>query len=302
MKFSHLDSIDLSHKTILITGANAGLGYEAALYFASRKANVIGAVRSLKRGEIARSSVLKSFPDAKVSFLECDLANTESIITFANGLKSQFPKIDILLNNAGIMAVPYSTTKEGYEMQLGVNHLGHFRLTALLFDHLNNHARIVNVSSMAHLQGVIDLNDPFYQKRTYQSFKAYAQSKLANILFTHELNERIKDDPRGLLAVSTHPGVAMTSLFDKVEVNSIIKMFKPVFGLFASSAAQGTKPLIMACLDLDAKANNFYGPGPRLNADLIQFSKMSPLAKDANLAQGLWMLSNQLTHLSFLES
>lgn len=301
MKFSHLDSIDLSHKTILITGANAGLGYEAAIYFAERKANVIGAVRSLKRGEIARSAILESFPNAQVSFLECDLASTESINTFAKVVKSKFPKIDILLNNAGIMAVPYSTTKEGYEMQIGVNHLGHFRLTAQLFDHLNDHARIVNVSSMAHLQGTLDLNDLFYQSRPYHSFKAYAQSKLANLLFTHELNVRIKDDPRGLLAVSAHPGVAMTSLFDKVEVSSIIKMFKPVFGLFASSAAQGTKPLIMACLDLDAQANNFYGPGPKLNPDLIKLSKMSPLAKDANLAQSLWKLSNQLTQLSFLE-
>jgi NAD(P)-dependent dehydrogenase (short-subunit alcohol dehydrogenase family) len=301
MKFSDLDSLDLSHKTVLITGANAGLGYEATRYFASRNATVIGAVRSIKRGEIARLEIIKSIPQAKITFLECDLAQTETIESFARQVISQFPKIDILLNNAGIMAVPFATTKEGYEMQFGVNHLGHFRLSALLFNHLNNDARIVNVSSMAHLQGTLDLNDPFYQKRSYQSFKAYAQSKLANLLFTHELNSRMKNDSRNILALSAHPGVAMTSLFDKVEVSSFMRMFKPIFGLFAASAYQGTKPLIMACLDPQAKPNSFYGPGPKMNPDKISLSKMSALAKDSNLAQGLWTLSNQLASLSFLE-
>ncbi|MBS3971679.1 MAG: SDR family oxidoreductase [Erysipelotrichia bacterium] len=301
MKFSHLESINLSHKTILITGANAGLGFEAAKYFASQQAHVIGAVRSIKRGHAAQALILETYPQANVTFLECDLSSKESIEQFALKVISQFPLIDILLNNAGIMAIPYATTKEGFEMQFGVNHLGHFYLTALLFQHLNENARIVNVSSQAHLQGNMDLDDPFFHKKPYQAFKAYAQSKLANLLFTHELNARLHNDSRNIVAVSAHPGVAMTSLFDKVEVNSIIKLLKPVFGLLASSAFQGTKPLIMACLDPHIIKDNYYGPGSKFKPDDVVLSKMSPLAKDKNLAKELWRLSNNLTQQSFLE-
>jgi NAD(P)-dependent dehydrogenase (short-subunit alcohol dehydrogenase family) len=301
MKFSHLESIDLSQKTILITGANAGLGFEAAKYFASRQAQVIGAVRSIKRGQTAQASICETYPQAQVTFLECDLSSKESIEQFASKVITQFPPIDILLNNAGIMAIPYATTKEGFEMQLGVNHFGHFFLTALLFQHLNENARIVNVSSQAHLQGKFDLEDPFFNKRPYQSFKAYAQSKLANLLFTHELNVKLQFDSRNIMAVSAHPGVAMTSLFDKVGNNSFFRIIKPVFSLFAASAYQGTKPLIAACLDPDVKANNYYGPKSKFKPDDVVLSKMSPLAKDKNLAKELWRLSNNLIQLSFLE-
>jgi NAD(P)-dependent dehydrogenase (short-subunit alcohol dehydrogenase family) len=300
MKFSHLELVDLTHKVILITGANAGLGYETAKYFASFGATVIGAVRSIKRGQIAQASILESFPNAKIAFLECDLSSKDSIEKFTSILTSQYPKIDILLNNAGIMAIPYANTLEGYEMQFGVNHLGHFRLTSLLFNHLNENARIVNVSSQAHLQGKLNIDDLFFSKRTYQPFSAYAQSKLANLLFTHELNVRLKFDSRNIMAVSAHPGVAMTSLFDKVGNNSFFRIIKPVFSLFAASAYQGAKPLIAACLDPDAKANNYYGPKSKFKPDDVAFSRMSPLAKDGELAKKLWDKSNELTDCSFL--
>ncbi|MBS3990900.1 MAG: SDR family oxidoreductase [Erysipelothrix sp.] len=301
MKFSEYESLDLSHKIILITGANAGLGYEAALFFASRNATVIAGVRSMQRGEQAKSKILEIVPNASIHFLECDLSNSKSIDAFASVVKESFPPIDILLNNAGIMAVPYALTKDNFESQFGVNHLGHFRLTALLYSHLNDHARIINVSSMAHMQATIDLNDPHYTSRSYQSFKAYAQSKLANLLFTHELNKRMKNDSHQLLALSAHPGVAMTSLFDKVETASWMRFIKPIFGLFAASAKQGSYPLIVACLDPNALPDMFYGPKSGKKNEVTTNIKMKSLAHDASLQKGLWDLSNQQCSLKFLE-
>lgn len=302
MKFTEFESIDLNNKVILITGANAGLGYESALFFASKGATVIGGVRSLNRGEQAKSKILELVPGAAIHFFECNLSSSQSIELFASIVKESFPMIDILLNNAGIMAVPFELTSDHYESQFGVNHLGHFRLTALLFSHLNHKARIVNVSSMAHLQGTIDLNDPHYLARPYHSFKAYAQSKLANLLFTHELNQRFKDEPRQIMALSAHPGVAMTSLFDKVETASWMRKLKPIFGLFAASAKQGSYPLIVASLDPYAKPDMFYGPQSMKKGEVTTNTKMSKLAHDVSLQKGLWDLSNKQCHLNFLDT
>ena len=302
MKFTEYESINLKNKVILITGANAGLGYESALFFASKGATVIGGVRSLKRGEQAKSKILEFVPNASIHFLECNLSNSQSIEAFASKVIESFPPIDILLNNAGIMAVPFELTVDHYESQLGVNHLGHFRLTALLFNHLNTKARIVNVSSMAHMQGTLDLNDPHYSKRPYQSFKAYAQSKLANLLFTHELNQRLKNNTREIIALSAHPGVAMTSLFDKVETASWMRKLKPIFGFFAASAKQGSYPLIVASLDRNAKPDLFYGPQSMKKNEVTTNTKMSKLAHDVSLQKGLWDLSNKQCHLNFLEN
>jgi NAD(P)-dependent dehydrogenase (short-subunit alcohol dehydrogenase family) len=302
MKFTEYESVDLKNKVILITGANAGLGYESALFFASKGATVIGGVRSHKRGEQAKSMILNLVPDASIHFLECSLSNSQSIESFATRVIDTFAPIDILLNNAGIMAVPFELTADLYESQLGVNHLGHFRLTALLFNHLNDKARIVNVSSMAHMQGTLDLNDPHYLTRPYQSFKAYAQSKLANLLFTHELNKRINNDSRQLIAVSAHPGVAMTSLFDKVETASWMRTLKPIFGFFAASAKQGSYPLIVASLDANALPDMFYGPQSFKKNEVTTSTKMSKLAHDVFLQKGLWDLSNKQCNLNFLET
>lgn len=301
MKFTEYESSDLRNKVILITGANAGLGYESALFFASKGATVIGGVRSLQRGEQAKSKILALVPDASIHFFECDLSNSKSIDLFAGRIIEMFPPIDILLNNAGIMAVPFELTVDHYESQFGVNHLNHFRLTALLFNHLNNQARIVNVSSMAHMQGTLDLNDPHYTSTTYQSFKAYAQSKLANLLFTHELNNRLRSNDRQIMALSAHPGVAMTSLFDKVETTSWMRKLKPLFGFFAASAKQGSYPLIVACLDPKAQPNMFYGPKSFRRNEVTTKTKMSSLAHDVTLQKELWDLSNKQCHLNFLE-
>lgn len=200
------------------------------------------------------------------------------------------------------MAVPFELTVDHFESQLGVNHLNHFRLTTLLFNHLNIQARIVNVSSMAHMQGKLDLNDPHYASRTYQSFKAYAQSKLANLLFTHELNKRLNNNDRKIMALSAHPGVAMTSLFDKVETTSWMRKLKPLFSFFARSAKQGSYPLIMACLDPKAQPNMFYGPKSFKRNEVTTETKMSNLAHDVSLQKGLWELSNKLCQSNFLET
>lgn len=295
MKFSDLNAIMCEDKTVLITGANAGLGYEVALYFASKGAQVIGCGRSLTRLKQAQANILASYPHARLEMLECDLSSFKSIETFAQTIRFEYPTLDILMNNAGVMAIPYATTQEGYEMQLGVNHIGHFLLTALLMPHLNSSARIINVSSMAHINGTFNLEDPFFKSRPYHSFNAYAQSKLANLLFTHEFNERMQHNDKNIMAISAHPGVAMTSLFDKVETNSFMKWMKPIFGKMIPSARQGAQPLIVAALHPQAKANDFFGPGSIFKKDEVKISKMSSLAKDKSLQKGLWALSEQLT-------
>lgn len=302
MKFSDLNAIKCEDKTVLITGANAGLGYEIALYFASKGANVIGCGRSLVRLNQAKAKIKTLFPHSRIEMLVCDLSSFASIETFAHAILSEYPKIDVLFNNAGVMAIPYATTQEGFEMQLGVNHIGHFKLTALLIPHFNPSARIINVSSMAHMNGTLDLKDPFFNGRPYHSFKAYAQSKLANLLFTHEFNDRMKHNDKHIVAVSAHPGIAMTSLFDKVETSSFMKWMKPLFGKIIPSAKQGAKPLIMAALHPQAQASDFFGPGSFFKKEEIKASKMSALAKDNSLQKGLWALSEQWTQHTIKEN
>lgn len=301
MKFSSLMLTDIRNKVVVITGANAGLGFEAACTFAARGAIVFGAVRSLARGIEAQQRITHLVPHAKISFVECDLARKHSIAQCAQHLIAMTTGIDILLNNAGVMAIPYELNDDGIEMQFAINHLGHFRLTALLFPHFNKHARIVNVSSMAHLQAKFEPHDPSNANKPYHSFQAYAHSKLANLLFTHALNEKISMDPRKLMAVSAHPGIAMTSLFTKVEPNSMFRKFKPLLRTITTSAKQGSKPIIMACIEPHAKPNTFYGPSLWRNSDSISLSLMSSYATQQACAQHLWNYSNQVTQLAFLD-
>lgn len=301
MKFSTLIQTDISNKVVVITGANAGLGFEAARYFAARGAEVIGAVRSIQRGADAQAHILRLHPQANIRFMECDLSRKSSIEQCAHQIIATTPAVDILLNNAGVMSIPYEQNEDGIEMQFAINHLGHFRLTALLYSHFKVNARIVNVSSLAHRQCTFDLNDPYYLTKPYHAFRAYAQSKLANLLFTRAFNEKCHTDARNLIAVSAHPGIAMTSLFNKVEPHSMFRKLYPLLRLLIPNAQQGAKPLIMACLDTNAKPNHFYGPSLMRNSDSVKLSSMSFEATQATLAQQLWTFSNQATQLSFLE-
>ena len=181
---------DLTGKVIIVTGGNSGLGYEAVKAFAAKGAEVIMASRNAQKAETATAEIMKENPFGKVIVMELDLGSLDSVKNFATAFKKQYERLDILLNNAGIMMTPYQLTKDGFESQLGTNHLGHFALTGLLIKIINSTpgSRIVNVSSIAHKKGKFDFNDLLYDNgKSYDPMKAYQRSKIANLLFTYEL-------------------------------------------------------------------------------------------------------------------
>ncbi len=294
--FKELENIDISKKTILITGANAGLGFETARYFASQGASVILSSRSLEKGQAACELIKIEVPQAKLYLLQLDLADSKSIELFSKQVHDLNIKVDILINNAGIMAVPYALTKDGYESQIGVNHLGHFRLTALLFDLLSDQARIVNISSMAHRQGTANFNNFMYEKGKYSPFSAYSRSKLCNLLFTYALADRISANKLSIIIVSAHPGVAKTGLFDTGKRSKVIQFFINLFLASVSTAEKGARPTIMAALDPQAVSGNFYGPSKN---DLVKLEDPKPLALDKKVQSDLWVYSLNKTNVSY---
>ena len=233
-------------KFAVITGANSGLGYYTAMNLASLGADVIMAVRNTEKGESAASEIRKEIPLAKLHVLPLNLADLSSIRNFAVEYKKKFKKINILVNNAGVMMCPFQKTAEGFEMQFGTNHLGHFALTALLFSSIINEtgSRIVSVSSFVHHFGKIDfehLND----EKKYNKYTAYFQSKLANLLFTFELERRLKKNNSKIISVSAHPGYSNTNL---QQHSGFFNFFNP---FLAQSAGMGALPSLYAAVAAD---------------------------------------------------
>ena len=211
-----LDNIpDLSGKIMIVTGGNSGLGYESVKALAMKGAEVVLASRSLDKGEQAKQEILKAIPEAKIVVMELDLSDLSSVINFVTAFRKNFSKLDVLLNNAGIMMTPYFKTTDGFEAQFGTNHLGHFALTGLLSDLILSTpgSRIVNVSSGAHKSGAMDFDNlQFENGRGYTPMKAYGRSKLSNLLFTYELQRKLESARKDTISVAAHPGIAMTNL------------------------------------------------------------------------------------------
>src|SRR5579863_3490584 len=205
------DIPDLSGKTIVVTGGNSGIGYEAALEFARKRAEVILACRDLGKARTAAAQITGSASGAQVEVMELDLSNLASVRGFSDAFHLKHQALHVLCNNAGVMAIPYRQTADGFEMQFGTNHLGHFALTGLLMDRLlaSESARVVNVASGAHRMGKIRFDDLAW-KKGYRKWFAYGMSKLANLLFTVEMARRAKSKNLNLIAVAAHPGYAST--------------------------------------------------------------------------------------------
>jgi NAD(P)-dependent dehydrogenase (short-subunit alcohol dehydrogenase family) len=225
-----------------------------------------------------------------------DLADSASINAFSDRIHQLYPTIDILINNAGIMAVPYAQTKDGYESQVGVNHLGHFRLTALLLDRLSDNARIINVSSNAHRQGKIDFDNFLFEKGEYTPFGAYARSKLSNLLFTQSLGQALKASGKSILVVAAHPGVARTGLFDRKNDSKFVQFLIKTFMGLVPSAEAGARPLIMAALDPEAVNGNYYGPAKGGN---VKLDNPIPVVFDPEVRSKLWAISEKLTGITY---
>ena len=299
------DIPDLSGKTIIVTGGNSGIGYEAALEFARKRAKVILACRDLGKARTAAAQITASAPNSDVEVMALDLSDLASIRAFADAFHSQHPALHVLCNNAGVMAIPYRTTADGFEMQFGTNHLGHFALTGLLLDRLlaTDGARVVNVSSTGHRFGQIRFDD-LQWKNGYSKWRAYGQSKLANLLFTLELQRRADAAGAKLLSVACHPGYAATNLQavgPRMQGSSLMEYLTEVGNKYlAQSAAMGALPTEYAAVSPDVHGADYIGPdGFAEQHGHPKKVGRSAAARDAASAKKLWDISEQLTNVHY---
>ena len=271
-------------RTAVVTGANSGLGLETARALAAAGARVVLAVRDPARGERAAAGLT-----GDVEVRQLDLADLSSVRAFAAAWTGP---LDVLVDNAGIMHVPAGRTADGFELQFGTNHLGHFALTCLLLPHVTD--RVVTVSSFLHRRGRIDLDDLNWERRRYSPEGAYAQSKLANLLFTLELQRRLTAAGSPVRATAAHPGWAATNL--QGQSGNRLKDAALAVGnrVVATSAAQGALPVLMAAT-AELPGGSFTGPSGRLMRGAPTLDGRSPDASDTELAQQLWAVSAALT-------
>jgi NAD(P)-dependent dehydrogenase (short-subunit alcohol dehydrogenase family) len=295
---------DLSAQTILITGANSGIGLEAARVLAQKGARVVLACRSAEKARGAVESCVRDRSDARVEAMSLDLASLASVRAFAEECAKRFPEgIDVLVNNAGVMALPRKLTADGFEMQLGTNHLGHFALTGLMLPQLAKrpHARVVNVSSGMHWVGKIRFDDLMGERR-YDRWAAYAQSKLANLLFTHELQKRLAAKYPSVIAVAAHPGYSATNLQTvAAEGRGPLAAWSARWGnaLFAQSAASGALPTVRAAADPNVKGGDYYGPAWMSAWGPAAHSSQSARSRDDSDSRRLWEESSRLTGVDY---
>src|SRR5580698_4798780 len=287
-------------KLAIVTGATGGLGYETALALAGAGAEVLVTGRNIEKGSVALDRIKRAVPSAKVRFEMLDLASLRSIRAFAAKMVANGQPLDLLINNAGVMDLPgRRLTEDGFEMQFGTNHLSHFALTGLLLPvlHSAKAPRVVNVSSLAHRGGKIDF-DNLQAERKYRSWPAYQQSKLANLLFTFELQRRSDAGVWGLMSNAAHPGYARTDLIPNGPGTGGLKgLGAKIVGSFMShSAAAGAVPTLFAATSALAVPLGYYGPNGfyELKGD-VAAAKVFPQAKDQAVARKLWEVSERLT-------
>ena len=283
-------------RTALITGANTGIGYEAARVLAGRGARVLLGCRSPERGAAARRRIVALHPQADVAVVHLDLASLASIRRAAAQLAKE--PLDLLINNAGLMMPPRTLTEDGFESQFGVNHLGHFALTALLIDRIKHRpgARIVTVSSNAHKFGRIDYADP-HAERSYNTQARYCMSKLANLLFAFELQRRLEAANLPAVSLGCHPGGSDTDLSRHLP-KSVLAML-PLIRPFINNPAAGSLPTLRAATHPNARGGDYYGP--MRFWEMVHSAKRTapaPRANDATNAKKLWDLSVQLTRVN----
>ena len=304
-KWSARDIPSQAGRVAVVTGANSGLGLVTARELARAGARVVMGCRDAGRGEAARALVVEQVPDANVDVRRLDLASLSSIREFADNLHADVPDVDLLVNNAGVMAIPRQLTEDGFEMQLGTNHLGHFALTGMMLASMVHRAgsRVVTVSSTAHKPGRIDFDD-LMSERSYGKWTAYYQSKLANLLFAYELQRRL--DAAGLptVSVAAHPGYSATNLqhvgprMEGSRLSALLMSFGNT--LFAQSDEMGALPQLYAATAPDVRGGEYFGPDgiaeSRGHPKRVDSTKAS---KDTEAARRLWEVSEELTGVRY---
>lgn len=290
------DIPELTGKTILVTGANSGLGLESARMLAGRGATVVMACRNADKGRAAMESIRAQHPNADLTLMELDLADLGSVHRFAEAFRSNHDRLDVLINNAGLMAPPLQHTRHGFEMQFGTNHLGHFALTGLLLDRLEaaEAPRVVVVSSLAHRMGNIYF-DNLNGEKWYRRWQFYGQSKLANLMFALELERRLREQGSSVKVMAVHPGYSATNLQQGI----------PGHGLFnavtAQSQEKGAYPSVFAATSEQAESGRYYGPHGFMELwGMPAEAQVRRLARNQKVADRLWQESESLTGVSYL--
>ena len=287
--FTTADLPDLTGRTAIVTGANSGIGRAAAHALAGAGAHVVLAVRNLEKGRAAAATM-----PGEAEVRELDLASLASVREFAAAWDGE---IELLINNAGVMVPPLSRTADGFELQFGTNHLGHFALTNLLLEHVTG--RVVTVSSGAHRFGRIDFDDLNWERRPYAAWRAYGQSKIANLLFTAELQRRLTAAGSDVLATAAHPGYAATNLQSHSRRRSLDLIFAISNRLLAQDEHDGALPTLYAAV-ADIPGNSFAGPGGFLEQrGAPKLVGRTAAAQDMDVARRLWDVSEQLTGVRF---
>jgi NAD(P)-dependent dehydrogenase (short-subunit alcohol dehydrogenase family) len=302
-KWTFKDIPPLSGKVVIVTGGNIGLGYESVRMLAEKGGRVVLVCRNEMKGIEARNKILSKSPDLKIRVMYLDLADLESVRTFAREFKTIYNRLDVLLNNAGIMMGPYGKTKDGLERQFGVNHIGHFALTAHLMDVLAStpNSRVVTISSRAHHYGTIDFDDLNWTNRTYDSKAAYGQSKIANLYFAYELQRRFEKAGLTVKSLAAHPGRSNTNLAHNMGSKYLVFLIsKILMPLMTQSAKIGALAGLRAACDEDANGGEYYGPANRDGKSgypvLLRSDERS---YDTEVAQKLWKESEALSGVKF---
>lgn len=286
---------DQTGRVAIITGANSGIGYETARALAKKGATVIIACRNQQKGEAAAQQIRDEKPKGTVRMMQLDLADLDSVRHFAETIHHDYDRLDLLINNAGIMHPPFGKTKQGFETQFGVNHLGHFSLTGLLLDLIKRtpHARIVTVSSMAHRFGRIDF-DNLNAEKGYRANAAYGQSKLANLLFTYELQHKLRASGNDTIAVAAHPGWTATNL---QQHSGVVRFFNR---FFAQTPEMGALPTLRAATAPDVQGGDYYGPSRRM--EMVGYPikvQSNGRSHDTEVAAQLWTVSEDMTGVQY---
>ncbi|MDE1178009.1 MAG: oxidoreductase [Edaphobacter sp.] len=302
----------LRGKRFIITGANTGIGYHAALKLARREAELVLACRDRKRGEAALAKLHDEAPSAHVELEVLDLASLDSVRQFAEKELARKQPLYALINNAGVMAVPKRMeTADGFEMQFGTNVLGHFALTGLLLPALERGAtqddpsRVVTIASIAHKRTNLRLDD-LQSKRSYSPMQAYQQSKLGDLMFSLELSRRLQAKGVPMKSIAAHPGVAATELFRGDGRSAAFKTVRTIVGhaisIVLNTDAEGALPTLFAATSPDAENGGYYGPQgyEEMRGEKVGVAKVAPQARDAAAAAKLWELCEQWTGVRFL--
>ncbi len=295
MAWTTADIPDQSGRIAVVTGANSGIGLETARALAEKGAHVVLACRNQEKGAAALEDIRAGHDGASLELLPLDLASLDSVRAFAEAFTAKHDRLDILVNNAGVMMTPADAkTADGFEMQFGTNHLGHFALTGLLLERLlaADKPRVVNVSSNAHKVGKIDF-DNLDAARGYSKVGAYCQSKLANLLFSLELRQRLEERGHDVVVASSHPGWASTNLMDGV--------FALATRMLAQSSLAGALPSLYAATAPDVESLEYFGPAWFDMIGAPKRAKTTKSAQDADTARRLWSVSEELTGVSYLD-